>query len=372
MIHTFRGGNSDGAGPVAGLVADRAGNMYGATLDGGPGNGGFGYGTVYRLASDGTVKVLYAFKSGNDGELPYGGVLRDNGGNLYGTTEAGGGSGCDGYGCGTVFRVASDGTETVLYSFKGIPDAFGPTSGLAADAAGNFYGTSGGGPRNCGTVFRLAADGSETVLHSFSCAADGADPFGGVILDSAGNLYGMTTTGGNTRLCGGAGCGVVYELSPDGTETVLHTFSNDKDGGQPDGNLIEDAAGNLYGMTTSGGRQGFGVVFKLAPDRTETVLHSFRRGLDGQNPEAGLTMDSAGNLYGTTAFGGLSCGFFTCGTVFRIARDGTEKILYRFTGGDDGCGPGWADTLLVTKGALIGTTSGCGASGDGTIFSMPK
>jgi uncharacterized repeat protein (TIGR03803 family) len=370
VIHAFEGGNGDGSGPVAGLVADRAGNMYGATLSGGPGNGGHGYGTVYWVAPDGTETVLYAFQAGNDGELPEGGVLRDKAGNLYGTTEAGGGSGCDGYGCGTVFKVAPEGTETVLYAFQGLPDAFGPSSGLAADKVGNLYGTALGGTKNCGTVFKIAPGGSETILHSFSCGSDGADPFGAVTLGATGNLYGMTTTGGNTRLCGGSGCGVVYELAPDGTETVLHTFTNGRDGGLPDGNLLLDGAGNLYGMTTSGGRHGAGVAFMLSPDENETVLHSFGHGLDGQNPEAGLIMDNAGNLYGTTPFGGLSCGFFTCGTVFRIAPDGSEKVLYRFTGGNDGCGPGWADNLLLTKHSLVGTASGCGASGQGTIFKI--
>lgn len=372
VIHAFQGGNNDGSGPAAGLVADRSGNKYGATLTGGPGNGGHGYGTVYKLAPDGAETVLYAFRAGSDGELPYGGVIRDRGGNLYGTTEAGGGTGCDGYGCGTVFAVAPDGTERVLYSFQGLSDAFGPSSGLAADKSGNFYGTAGGGAQNCGAVFKLMPDGSESILHNFTCESDGADPFGAVILDSIGNLYGLTTTGGNRQLCGGAGCGVAYRLAPDGTVTVLHTFTNGRDGGQPDGNLVADGAGNLYGMTTSGGRYGMGVAFRLAPDGTETVLHSFGHGLDGQNPEAGLVLDGAGNLYGTTPFGGLSCGFFTCGTVFRIESDGSEKVLYRFTGGSDGCGPGWADTLLVTKHGLVGTTSGCGASGDGTIFRLRK
>ncbi|HEX3432087.1 MAG TPA: choice-of-anchor tandem repeat GloVer-containing protein [Rhizomicrobium sp.] len=372
VIHAFQGGNDDGSASVSGLISDRAGNLYGATLSGGPGNGGHGYGTVYKLAPDGTVTVLYAFQAGSDGELPYAGVIRDKKGNLYGTTEAGGGTVCDGYGCGTVFRIAPDGTEALLHSFQGLPDAFGPTSGLAADNAGNFYGTAHGGTDNCGTVFKIAPDGTETILHSFTCGSDGADPFGSVIVDSGGSLYGMTTTGGNTQLCGRAGCGVVYKLAPDGSETVLHTFTGGKDGGEPDGNLIADAAGNLYGMTTIGGRHGLGVAFRLAPDGTETVLHSFGHGLDGQEPEAGLVLDNAGNLYGTTPFGGLSCGFFTCGTVFRIASDGTEKVLYRFTGGSDGCGPGWADTLLVKRHTLVGTASGCGADGNGTIFELKK
>ena len=193
-----------------------------------------------------------------------------------------------------------------------------------------------------------------------------------MILDAAGNLFGLTTTGGNRKFCGGAGCGVAYGLSPDGTKTVLRSFTDGRDGGQPDGNLLADGAGNLYGMTTTGGRHGAGVAFMLTPDGTETVLHSFGHGLDGQNPEAGLVMDSAGNLYGTTPFSGLSCGFFTCGPVFRIAPYGSEKVLYRFMGGNDGCGPGWADNLLLTKHSLVGTASGCEANGDDTIFKIEK
>ncbi|HEX4157321.1 MAG TPA: choice-of-anchor tandem repeat GloVer-containing protein, partial [Rhizomicrobium sp.] len=332
------------------------------------GNGGTGWGTVYKLAPDGTETVLYAFQGGNDGWVPIGGTLRDKSGNLYGTTAFGGGTGCDGgSGCGTVFKVAPDGTEIILHSFQGDGiDGFYPWAGVVADRSGILYGTT---ER---TVYKLAPDGTLTTLHAFTFGSDGGETVAPLILDRGGDLYGTTMTGGDTRLCGGAGCGVVFKIAPDGAETVLHTFIGGSDGISPDDGLARDKAGNLYGTTSSGGTLGFGVVFKLAPDGTEMILHSFGGTLDGEDPEAGLVLDAAGNLYGTTPFGGIDCGQFQCGIVFKLAPDGTERVLHRFKAGDDGCGPGSADALILLKDQLYGTTSGCGAHGDGTVFRIRK
>jgi uncharacterized repeat protein (TIGR03803 family) len=366
-LYAFQGGN-DGDAVAAGVVADRAGNLYGTTESGGSsGNGGFGWGTVYKLAPDGTETVLYAFQGGNDGWVPIGGVLLDESGNIYGTTAFGGGSGCDGSGCGTIFKLAPDGAETILHSFQGDGiDGFYPWASVVADRTGNLCGTT---ER---TVYKLAPDGTLTTLHAFTFGSDGGETVAPLILDRGGNLYGTTMTGGDTGLCGGAGCGVVFKIAPDGTETVLHTFSGGSDGISPDAGLVADRKGNLYGTTSTGGALGFGVAFKLRLDGTETILHSFGGTRDGEDPEAGLVLDATGDLYGTTPFGGINCGQFQCGIVFKVAPDGTEKVIYRFKAGNDGCGPGSADTLILMKGQLYGTTSGCGAHGDGTVFRIGK
>jgi uncharacterized repeat protein (TIGR03803 family) len=220
----------------------------------------------------------------------------------------------------------------VLHSFAGGPtDGGAPYAGLIRDSAGNRYGTTqSGGASNAGVVFRLSPAGTETVLHSFTYShsgeADGALPDAGLVRDGAGNLYGTTAAGG--AACHYPGCGVVFKLSPTGTETVLYTFTGLADGAGPVGGLLRDTAGNLYGTTSEGGAkssacstQTCGVVFKLSPIGTYTVLHTFTGGADGANPTAGLILDTAGNLYGTTAKGGATstCNLQNgCGVVFRL------------------------------------------------------
>jgi uncharacterized repeat protein (TIGR03803 family) len=281
---------------------------------------------VFRLAPDGTETVLYSFcrlggRHCRDGAFPQGGLIMDTDGNLYGTTLQGGGIGV----AGTVFKLAPDGTETVLYRFcrLGGTHCLLPAPGLIMDTAGNLYGTTfTGGADNGGTVFRLAPDGTETVLYSFCrlggrYCRDGRSPAGGLIMDTDGNLYGATYYGG-----GGLGhAGTVFKLAPDGTETVLYRFCtvvDCRDGVRPSGGLIMDAAGNLYGTTANGGI-GAGTVFKLAPDGTETVLYRFCRQsscIDGARPAGGLIMDAAGNLYGSTQGGGIG----EAGVVFALVK----------------------------------------------------
>ncbi|HTV34519.1 MAG TPA: choice-of-anchor tandem repeat GloVer-containing protein, partial [Methylocella sp.] len=220
---------------------------------------------------------------------------------------------------------------------------------------------------NAGTVFKLAPDGTETVLHAFKGSpSDGSNPSAGLIFDSSGNLYGTTHIGGVAEL------GTVFKLAPDGTETVLHSFEGPGDGIYPVAGLIFDSSSNLYGTTVNGGATlAAGAVFKLAPDGTETVLHSFRGHGDGANPFAGLIADSQGNLYGTTPSGGSSnCGA-GCGTVFKLAPDGTSyKVLYTFAGGSDGFYP-YAGLIADSQGNLYGTTTGGGANdSNGTVFKL--
>jgi uncharacterized repeat protein (TIGR03803 family) len=308
VLHAFAGQPSDGAWPSAGVISDKAGNHYGTTSAGGKKNAG----TVFEIAADGTGKVLHSFTGGSDGGDPVGGLIAGKGGNLYGTTSAGGADNA-----GTIFKIAPHGKETVLYSFTGGSDGGAPAAGLLADTAGNLYGTTPrGGENNWGTVFEFAADGTETVLYSFTGKSDGGFPLAGVIMDKAGNFYGTTEGGGKERV------GTVFELATDGTESVLHDFSlRNNDGTYPSAGLIADNAGNLYGTTSAAGQYDEGTVFEVTPAGTETVLYSFAGGSDGAYPYAGLTLDSTGNLYGTTEAGGAGTACANgCGTIFEIGN----------------------------------------------------
>jgi uncharacterized repeat protein (TIGR03803 family) len=310
LLHSFTGTGGDGQYPETDLVRDSKGNLYGTTLTGGDGNG---HGTVFKLNSRGKETVLYRFMGGSDGASPNG-VIRDAKGNLYGTTFAGGGSGCNhGEGCGTVFKLNARGKETVLYRFNGGSDGSGPTAGVIRDPKGNLFGTTGHDGDlgcSCGTVFKLDTSGNETVLHRFISRLhrDGNYPFAGLIRDARGNLYGTTYSGGHYSY------GTVFEISASGGETVLYSFMGGTDGRAPLGVLMRDTAGTLYGTTQFGGAHGVGTVFKLDPTGKETVLHSFN-GTNGASPQAGLIRDEAGNLYGMTNNGGAH----GAGTVFELA-----------------------------------------------------
>jgi uncharacterized repeat protein (TIGR03803 family) len=294
VLYSVTGG--DGSHPRASLIADAAGNLYGTTINGGANDAG----TVFQLTPSGMLNVLYSFTGGSDGALPWAGLIADAAGNLYGTTYGGGGSGQ-----GTVFQLDPSGTLTVLYSFTGGNDAT-PWAGLIADAAGNFYGTTEGGD-GPGEVFQLTPSGILNVLHNFA-GHDGAAPHGGLIFDAAGNLYGTTHTGGTS------GYGTAFQLTPSGALNVLHSFTGGGDGAYPEIGVIADVAGNLYGTAGRGGVGGQGTVFQLTPSGTLTVLHSFTGGSDGAYPSGDLIADAAGNLYGTTYGGGAS----VQGTVFEL------------------------------------------------------
>ena len=207
------------------------------------------------------------------------------------------------------------------------------------DALGNLYATTGGGGAfGGGTVFRLDSARNETVLHNFAGSPDdGAGPSGALILDTAGNLYGATVAGGASNNCP-QGCGTLFKLDTSGKETVLHGFTGSpNDGAFPAAGLIMDMAGNLYGTTQAGGVncfQGCGTVFKVDTSGNETLVHSFTGSpSDGALPLAGLVMDRAGNLYGTTNGGG-TCNPLSssCGTIFRVDTSGNETLIHSFTG----------------------------------------
>jgi uncharacterized repeat protein (TIGR03803 family) len=366
VLYSFTGG-ADGSNPYGALIEDVSGNLYGTAVEG----GAKGVGTVFKLAPDGTETVLWSF-SGADGSYPEAGLIMDKKGNLYGTTSYGGAGGK-----GTVFEVAPSGTETVLWSFSGGADGSDPMASLIIDKKGNLYGTTVfGGANGDGTVFEVPAGGTETVLYSFGSATngtDGVDPLAGLMMDKKGSLYGTTNEGGIGTGCGSGGCGVVFKLAPHGkswTETVLHSFAGGTDGAFPTSDLIEDKSGNLYGTTyTGGGSLGDGIVFEVAPDGTETVLWTFT-GPNGAAPEAGLIMDKKGKLFGTTFMGGAN-GY---GAVFELAPDGTEKVLYSFdsaTNGTDGILP-YAGLIQDKSGNLFGAAYGGGADANGAIFKVTK
>jgi uncharacterized repeat protein (TIGR03803 family) len=397
VLYSFAGHPMDGQYPVADLVRDAAGNLYGTTIGGGGSNACFpfpGCGTIFKVGPTGTETILHTFTRG-DGANPAAALVRDTVGNLYGTAGSGGPTGTcyPPYGCGVVFKLSPSGTYTILHSFTGAPDGAFP-NGLIEDAAGNFYGTTSDGGTSsstcfnsfvpgCGAVFKLSPSGTETLLYSFTGGLDGANPDAALVRDAAGNLYGTTVGGGVSSACPD-GCGTAFKLSPSGAETVLHSFTGGADGGQPVAGLIRDAAGNLYGTTTVGGSgvnrlcQGgtCGVVFKLSPSGTETVLHNFTRG-DGATPNADLIQDAAGNLYGTT-FGGGAHGH---GVVFELIRCSSSpsgydfKVLYNFTGGADGTTP-FAGLVRDTAGNLYGTTAYGGTltrdcnAGCGVVFRL--
>lgn len=392
VLKHFTGKN--GYSPEGGLIFDAAGNLYGTTNWGGLNQCGYagGCGIVFELTpqADGTWKetVLHKFTF-REGGNPAAGLIFDNAGNLYGTAT---GCGSDGCSEGAVFELGrqADGKWKLKVLYRPV-EPWGP---VIFDQAGNLYGTDeAGGEKGLGAVFELTphANGKWTAktLYSFDYGkndANGQYPFGGLVFDAAGDLYGVTGEGGIVGgICGGFGCGTVYELAPqpDGTwkESVLHRF-NGKDGDIVDAGLIIDAQGNLYGTASSGGSQlcdtySCGLVFELVPQGggkwEERVLHNFDFS-GGWGSEAGLTFDSAGNLYGTTSYGGVTCNGDSrgCGTAFEMIPLGGGKwryeVLFKFRGGD-GAYPS-SNLTFDSSGNLYGETYGGGRIDAGAVFEL--
>jgi len=376
VLFRFSGG-THGANPYGGVAVLSSGAVLGTTYDGGQRRRG-GFGTLYLLApsSNGyTTKALYSF-SGGDGAYPTARLIGDGTGSLYGTTVAGGSNGA-----GTVFKLTPAGqsyTLTVLYDFRGAPDGATPYGELLVDETGALYGTTfAGGTFGGGTVFKLTPSGSgysESVAYNFGSGTDGANPYAGLIEDSSGDFYGTTYFGGTYS------DGTVFELLRSGSEyseIVLHDFQGDFDGAYPWSALTADGAGSLYGTTVNGGGpHGYGTVFKLTPygsSYIESIAYAFQGGSDGINPYGGLWAALDGEFYGTT-YGG---GSFGLGSVYRLRHSGSryvESVLYSFAGGLDGAHP-WAGLVADGSGALYGTTvlggsSACGGGGCGTVFRL--
>lgn len=319
-----------------------------------------------------TYTVLHTF-NGADGSTPYGSLISDGEGNLYGTT-IGGGDTTDapcqnspyGFGCGVVYKIDSRGNEAVLYQFKGGPDGAYPAAELLLDEAGNLYGTARGGGimpdpacsfnYGCGVVFKIDREGGQSVFYSFKGGADGWGVSSGLVRDPAGNFYGVTIAGGiSNPACTGDGppgtCGVAFKLDPQGNETVLHTFTGGSDGYGAYGSLTRDWQGNLIGAASNGGditssfcdtaveaqagALGCGTVFQIDSAGRFSVIHTFKGRDGGPFPDGWLAQDSGGDLYGITGNGGsaVSSTNLGNGTIFKIDRLGNESVLYKFAGG---------------------------------------
>jgi len=351
-LHQFNGDTQgDGANPFGALLLDAAGNLYGTTL-----NGGTGDGTVFKIDSTGKETVLFTFDSAVSGDSPDTPLIQDQAGNLYGITSEGGPGGA----FGIVYKLSPQGEQTVLHAFhRGAgSDPLVPTGGLLMDSTGNIFGTtiaggSGDCPGGCGTVFRLDPALKLRVLHKFT-VSEGNEPFGPLVQDADGNLYGVTKEGGDLSCpdpnIPGAGCGTVFKLGKNRELTVLHTFAGGKDGSTPQGGLLLDAAGNLYGVASLGGNREHGTVFKISKDGAYTVLHRFHR-LEGGTPNGGLVQDEVGNLYGTNG----SQGSDNLGTIYQLSRDGQLTLLHTFRGSNDGAEP-FAGLIRDAAGNLYGTT----------------
>jgi uncharacterized repeat protein (TIGR03803 family) len=365
VLHTFTGGPSDGNTPDGGLARDAEGNLYGTTCYGGAN----GEGVVFKIDTTGAESLLYSFGAVPDGQCPSSGLLLV-GSQLYGTTVFGGQ-----YGYGAVFKLNVNGDETIVHSFAGYPsdgdmyNGVGVSYGaLIRDSTGNLYGsTFAGGEFDAGTVFKIDSTGSETVLYSFSgYPTDGGGAAGGVVRDAAGNLYGTTLAGGTF------GVGTVFKLSPAGKETLMYIFSGGLDGGGPWSGLVRDSKGNLYGTAYFGGIGGFdcgdgcGVVFELGPGTSNklAVLHDFAGDPnDGADPFAGLTMDSSGNLYGITAEGGS----LNTGVVFKLTAAHSENVLVSLSYQD---GESATATLIIDSAGNLYGTAPYNSTGFGTVFEV--
>jgi uncharacterized repeat protein (TIGR03803 family) len=348
-LYRFDGGK-DGDAPFAGVILDGSGNLYGTTLYGGDLNcfSPDGCGVVYKVDSSGKETGLHSF-SGVDGQWPFTPVIRDREGNLYGTSYSGG----PGY-WGVVFKIDTTGKETVLYDFKGGSDGCFPFQGLVRDEAGTLYGTTAGcgsGELGNGTIFKIDSAGSFSVLHIFfRDTSDGGHPdYGHLSMDKSGNLYGVTLWGGVYDE------GVVYKLGKNGSFTLLHSFAGDaSDGCNPYGSVALDETGNIYGTTSGCDSHNYGDIWKVSPKGKETILHSFAGGTsDGCGLQTGVTLDSKGNLYGTTAW----CGAHKEGTLYELTAKGKLTLLHSFGDGSDGANP-WGEVWRTVDGTLFGVTYG--------------
>ena len=379
VMYRFTGGTTagiaDGASPVATLIVGKDGNFYGTTRYGGINDSG----TVFRLTPQGVETILHTF-GGSDGAHPFAGLIQDSAGNLYGTTINGGA-----YNQGTVFEIRAGGGEAVLYSFgASSTDGTAPYGGLILDGSGNLYGTTyTGGSQGGGTVFMLEpSTGVETVLHSFrEIPDDGTVPWAGLTLGNDGNFYGTTAGGGTYNN------GTVFRIQPaaaGGAYTLLYSFGSDGNGLLFD-RLTLGRDGNFYGTTDAGGNNGAGGVFRITPAGDATIIYSFTgatvaaAGNDGADPFAGLMLGSDGNLYGTTRGGGT----YNRGTVFRITpgagAPATERVLYSFTGDEylatgntgslDGAAP-WGTLVEDANGDFYGTTTQGGSQLGGVVYRL--
>jgi uncharacterized repeat protein (TIGR03803 family) len=392
VLHSFRGG-TDGANPYAGVTLDSAGNLYGTTYEGGTANAG----VIYKIDTSGQETVLHSFTGGADGANPYAGVILDSAGNLYGATVNGGSAGK-----GAVYEVSPSGQESVLLSFPGKGKGANPYGALTFDSAGNLYGTTcNGGAHGNGEIYKLSPAGAETVLHSFTEYLAG-EPYSGVVLDASGNMYGTVmdavyevdaagkytvlhrfgfgkgppdpraglvrdaagnlygTAGGG----GEAGAGLIFEIDTEGNFKELYAFPGGPGHQVPTPGVVLDAAGNIFGTTPNAGVAG--VVYKLEPPGKETTLYTFGGAAGGTGPGV-LTLGPSGDLYGATNDGGPA----NAGVVYKVDSAGNETVLYAFAGGADGATPnGTARVAVDATGNVYGATVHGGISDEGVVYKV--
>jgi len=384
VLYNFTG-QADGGDPAGGLVMDQRGDLYGMTSYYGRGScsfgGDVGCGTAFELARKGSgwiFNLLYTFTGGNDGETPTGRMVFGPDGSLYGTTAFGGGGNCTfGQGCGTVFNLKPPATacksalcpwtETILYHFTGGNDGMWPQLGdLTFDQSGNIYGTT---PPNVYELVRSNGSYTFNLVFKFTNNDGGCCSFSNTLFDQAGNIYGTTYAGGN-------GSGVVFQLMPGGggwTYNQVHAFQGQTDGAEPEGNLIFDQQGNIYGTTPQGGAYNAGTVYEVTPSSGAfSVLHTFY-GTADEGPTDAVIFDAQGNLYGTT-YGG---GSHSRGNIFKLTPYNggwMYQSIYDFTGGSDGGAP-TGPLILDPNGNIYGTTfyggtGHCSSAGCGVVFEI--
>ncbi len=353
-LYSFTGGN-DGGNPYAGLLLGADGNLYGAAYTGGTNKH---YGTIFKFVTNSsTLTSLYSFTGSNDGGNPFSALLQTTNGVLYGTASGGGANGW-----GTVFKVTTNGVLTNLYAFTSGSDGAVPYAGLALGADGSLYGTTRyGGVYSYGSVFKITTNGAITSLHSFDFT-NGANPQSGLVLASDGNFYGTTYSGG------GVNDGTIFEISPAGAYSNVYSFTGLADGGNPSAKLAVGTDGTLYGSSSTGGANHQGGVFGLRVTGVVTNLYSFTGGTDGGSPSAPMVLGTDGLFYSTTSKHGSSNGN-SAGTVFKIASNGVISSLYAFTCGNEGEVP-YATVMQATDGSLYGTVYSGGSNDDGAVYKI--
>ncbi len=353
--YTFTGG-FDGSSAQSSLIQGRDGNLYGMASQGGTN----GDGAIFRLGLDHTFTPLYSFTGGNDGANPLTPLTQASDGNFYGVTYNGGSDGV-----GAIFRFATNGLLTPLFSFDGNAGGAFPQCPLVQAADGKLYGTArNGGTNGSGAVFRITTNGAFSPIYSFTNSNDGGTPLN-LALAADGKLYGVAYTGGTN------GEGTIFRVTTNGAVTALYSFTGGADGSYPEC-ITAGTDGNLYGVTFSGGNFGDGAIFRFSTNGHLTPVYSFTGGADGANPEASLMQSPDGNLYGVayfngnTYFGGTSTQY---GSIYRVTTNGTYTGLYEFSGTNDGANP-QGTPLLATDGNFYGTTSAGGKQNNGSIFSF--
>lgn len=382
VIHSFTG-NQDGANPYTGLTLEGSSNLFGTTF-----GGAAGFGTVFSLKASGSgwvLNTLHTFQNGADGAGPMGRLVIGSDGALYGSTSAGGGGACvtsnNYHGCGTIYKlmppphfspsIMTSWNATVLYTFQGTDGSY-PQGDVMFDDSGTLYGTAVNGGNGWGLIYSLTpSDGgwTQNILYNVMNNGDGQYPWGGVIFDGTGNLYGVMTTGGPN------GWGAVYKLARSGsgwTESTVHGFTYlGNDGGGPQSGLIMDASGNMYGTTVHAPNAG-GNAYELNASGggwNYNFLSAFHGGIN-LGPYASLVMDASGNLYGTT----FADGQYGFGSVFELTRSGgswTYHSLHDFTGGSDGASP-MSALIFDPNGNIYGTASAGGAHNAGVVFKIAR